>query len=100
MTARRHALPVLALLMAAAPLAGRDPWAKAPAQPTACYAKEDAFCGELERAKAELEEASHQRDQTNPSLKQIQRRFARGYDDYLVTQAMAMKREMACRIGA
>ena len=64
-----HALP--AMLMAAAPLVAQDPWAKAPALPTACYAKEDAFGEALEKAKTELEEASHQRNQTNPSLKKI-----------------------------
>jgi hypothetical protein len=71
MTARCRALPVLALLLAAAPLMAQDPWAMAPALPTACYAKEDAFGEDLEKAKTELEEASHQRSQTNPSLKQI-----------------------------
>lgn len=71
MTARCRALPVLALLMAASPLVAQDPWAMAPALPRACYAKEDAFAEELQRAKTALEEASHRRDQTNPSLKRI-----------------------------
>ena len=71
MTARRRALPVLALLAAATPLEAQDPWSMAPALPSACYAKEDNFGEELERAKAALEVASHQRAQTNPSLKRI-----------------------------
>lgn len=43
-----RALAAVALLVAAAPLAAQDPWARVPALPSACYAQEDGFGAALD----------------------------------------------------
>jgi len=66
-----RALPMVALLLAASPLAAQDPWASVPAPPTACYAKEDNFAAALGTVRATLQETIGQRKQSNPSLRQL-----------------------------
>lgn len=62
-------LTALTVLIAlSAPAAAQGPWARLPALPTACYTKSDAFDGDGEKLRLDLDAAIGRQEEVNKSL--------------------------------
>lgn len=72
MLVRYRALLSLTPLLVATTVMAQGPWARVPALPTSCYAKEDNFAEELDRIRAELDAEGARQNAANRALtKQI-----------------------------